>query len=182
MLSRAVNVLKKYLETQEFVVELEYEQVGDFVEINWKKHGQHFYVYSVDVVYHKGRLAWFQSSEADIYRLCVLDEGKKWEWEPEMYNPFFGCRCLELCWIGAYLMFVYQEKHDIYIAAVLDGQVKYHNFHGDRFKLTGNKFAYQTYNQHNRALVSLLEIPSLRPLETIELGIAKRLGLEPESH
>lgn len=154
-MSRAVGLLKKYLEIQEFVVGLKCEQIGDFVEINWKKQGKQFYVYSIDVVYHKGRLTWFQSSEADVYRLCVLYEKK------------FG-NGSQKCTIHFWVV-------DVWNCAGLRSI-----FHGDKFKLIAKRFAYQTYNQSNRALVSLLQLLSLRPIETIELSRAKRLGLEPE--
>lgn len=179
MLSKEVSFLKDYLETKGAVLELEFSEDTDFVEIKWQKDSQHHYVYSTDIVYHKGRLAWFQASEENRYRLYLLYEQDLWEWEPEMYNPFFGCLCLELQWIQEHLVFVYREKHDIYIATVYQGEVQHHNFNGEKFKLTTSRFTYQTYGQSSRDLVSVLEIPSLQPLETIEWRVAKQLGLAP---
>ena len=174
-----MNYLKHYLEEQGVFLELESSEETDFVEIKWKKNADCHYVYSTDIVYHKGRLAWFQSSEANNYQLCILENENLWQWEPILYNSFFGCLCLELCWIKEDLIFLYKEKHDVYITVVNKGQVRYHNFNGEKFKLATNRLAYQTYGQASRDLVSVLEIPSLKPLETIELRAARQLGLEP---
>ncbi len=181
MLSKEVSLLKDYLTEKGYDLHLESKEETDFVEIKWKNNGDEHYVYSVDIVYHKGRLAWFQASKNHHYRLCVVDRDNLWEWEPVLYNPFFGCLSMALRWIEEQLMFVYRDKHDIYIAAVQDGKVKYHKFHGEKFKLTENHFTYQTYSQSGKDLVSMLEIPSLKQLGSIELRAARQLGLEPEN-
>lgn len=180
LLSQEVELLKEYLTTKGAVLELEFSEDKSFVEIKWKKDQLHHYVYSTDVVYHKGRLAWFQSSEEDVYHLCLLEKNQLWKWEPEMYNPVFGCLCLELYWMGEQLIFMYQEKHDIYIAIVHKGQVKHHNFHGQSYKLTPDKLVYQTHSQRIRKLVSWIDIPNLEKVEEVEWRIAKQLDLAPE--
>lgn len=111
----------------------------------------------------------------------MLENSKLWEWEPEMYNPAFGCWCLELHWLERQLVFMYKEKHDIYIAVVDNGQVKCHSFYGEKYKLTPNKLIYQTYSQSNRDLVTWLDVPSLEQVEEIEWRGARQLNLEPEA-
>jgi hypothetical protein len=180
MLLKEVRLLKECLQQQGHQVQLLVDENTNLVEIKWKKQALEYYVYSTDIVYHKGRLAWFQASAQNSYRLCIKYKEDFWEWKPELYNPVFGCLCMALQWVQDHLIFVYQEKHDIYIVSVKDKKLKLNHFNGAKFKLTATHFTYQTYQQESRDLVGVLEIPSLKPLEEIELRAAKQLDLVPQ--
>lgn len=80
------------------------------------------------------RLAWAEwrfkqgrgEHEYHNYYLKRRDAAGKFSvWEIETYNPYFGCSAEYLGWAGDNLIFVYEDKHDTFVARMdPDGSVE----------------------------------------------------------
>jgi len=77
-------------------------------------------------------------------------------------------------------MFIYKEKHDIYICSIKDGNVKYFNFNGEEIERKGDLISYETYTNRSDK-VKLIKIPDLIELNPIDKAEAARLGIIPEA-
>ena len=147
--------------------------------IKWIRDDEECFIYESDIDYQENKLAWFQSSDKDNHLLRVFEAEGPFQWTPITYNPVFGCRCLLLEWYQNQLLFIYQEKHDIYICAMEKRIVRYFNFHGEEIERKGSLIAYGTYSNRDPDKVKLIQIPELILLEPIAKNRAERMGLIP---
>lgn len=155
---------------------------GDQVwrEIHWADQSHDVCViYEDDVVTEQNKIAWFQSSNNDRHLLCVYEDGHKFSWEPETYNRVFGCTCILLEWYMEYLLFIYQEKHDIYICAIREGNVRYFHFHGEKIERQGNLISYETFTDKPADKIRVIRIPDLEALPPMDKEEAEMLELIP---
>src|SRR4051794_15905977 len=68
------------------------------------------------MAYLESRSQWRGDFHDVRYHLRLCDSaGREAAWEPETYNPFFGCRVRFLEWYGDVVLFIYEEKHRTYI-------------------------------------------------------------------
>lgn len=125
------------------------------------------------------RLAWFQTNDDDEHLLKVYENGRAFSWEPETDNPVFGCSCLLLEWYREHVLFVYQEKHAIYICTVKDAQVRHFHFIGGSMQRKDDLISFETYMHKLPGKVRLIRIPELVEQEPLELTEAERRGLVP---
>jgi hypothetical protein len=139
-----------------------------------------YYIFEIDIVVEGGKIAWFQSSKKNRFLLKMYDGDSLFSWTPETYNPIFGCLCILLEWYKGALIFIYQEKHDIYICSITGGHVKYFNFHGAEIERKGDLISYETFTNQLKDKVRLIRIPDLAELEPIDKKDAEKLGLLPE--
>ncbi|MNJ91844.1 hypothetical protein D3C87_94990 [compost metagenome] len=153
---------------------------GSLSSLRWIDENQdECYIYPTDIAIREDQIAWFQTSERDNHLLKVYDAGNEFVWEPITYNPVFGCYCLLLEWYKDHLMFIYQEKHEVYICAVKDREVRHFKFHGEEIERKGNLIAYDTYMGKIPGKVRLIQIPELTELEPLDLPEAEKRGLIP---
>ena len=138
------------------------------------------FIFQDDIAVESNRLAWFQSSKHDKHLLKVYDNEVPFSWTPITYNPVFGCTCWLLEWYKNHLLFIYQEKHDVYICSVAEGAVKYFSFPGVEISRNGDIIAYDSYMGRLAGKVRLIKIPELIELEPISKAEAAERGLLPK--
>jgi hypothetical protein len=154
---------------------------GDPYAISWQnKHGDKCRIFSTDIAVKEEKLAWFESDSWSYHSLRIMEKGELFNWTPKTYNPVFGCFCLLLEWYQEHLIFIYQEKHDIYICSIYNGQVNHFNFNGEEIARKGNLISFDTYNNSPKDQVRILQIPELILLEPISKTAAAQMGLLPE--
>lgn len=136
-------------------------------------------IYEDDIAVENEKLAWFQSSENDNYLLVIYENNKIFRWIPETHNPIFGCICLLLEWFEDHLIFIYQEKHYIYICSISNEKVRHFKFHGAEIERKGNLISYELYQGKLADKVRLIRIPDLTEIEPIDKKEAERIGLLP---
>lgn len=171
-------MLKK--ENYHAVVESKMINGREWNEIRWiSESGDECYIYQDDIAVEGDKVAWFQSSKRDRHLLVIYENDSSYSWVPETYSPIFGCTCFLLEWYKNYLIFIYQEKHDIYICSVRDEDVNYVSFHGEEIERKGNLISYDTYMNKPADQVRLIQIPELIQLEPISKVEAKERGLLP---
>ncbi|MFB6454971.1 hypothetical protein ACE38W_06840 [Chitinophaga sp. Hz27] len=148
--------------------------------ITWTdEKGDECRIFEEDIAIKDGSLAWFQSSKHDNFLVKIYENDSSFSWEAVTYNPFFGCYCILLEWYKDHLIFIYQEKHDIYICAIKNHHVNYFNYHGEDIERNGNVIAYDTYTGKNPEIVRLIQIPELIELAPITAAEAEERGLIP---
>src|ERR1700759_4197874 len=81
------------------------------------------YIYETNIDYSNGKLSWFQSRDNSKFLLRVFENDKSFSWIPITYNYSEPCDCYLLEFYDDYLIFVYHEKHNIYICIVKDNVV-----------------------------------------------------------
>lgn len=165
--------LKPQIETQTFK-----DQSWQVLTCNFE--GYSHYIFEEDIAINGDDIAWFQSNEEDQHLLRIIQDGHKTEWIPKTYNPIFGCECLLLEWFEGHLLFIYREKHGIYVCAIKDRQINDFYIHGEELAKKGNKLSYETYQNKLENHVRVIELPSLKELEPITKEAAKKLGLLPQ--
>lgn len=108
------------------------------------------------------------------FHLCAMVDGKVViNWEPYTYNPYFGCDVSHIEWHGDYVVIVYREKHDTYVAAAnTDGSVKYVKI-GHRWGIHENTVGHMDWFQPQ---VNRLTIPDLEVLSPLTEDEAKEAG------
>lgn len=106
-------------------------------------------IHHADIAYADNRLAWFQTDNDYRHLLRVFENGESFDWEPITYNPVFGCDCLLLKWYPGHLIFIYIEKHEIYICCVKNKEVKTSSFHGDQISKRGDTIYYKNFGPDN---------------------------------
>jgi uncharacterized protein (TIGR02996 family) len=146
------------------------------------------------VAYLESRSKWFQS-RADIASRSQWTEIREWiepyhdvryhlrlrgangeeaAWEPETYNPFFGCETRFLDWYGDAVVFIYREKHRTYIARFgFEGAAKYQVI-GDDWVLDGRVLGTRGWRETTIRRVSIPELdvlPNLSETEARECDI-----------
>ncbi|MFM9951862.1 MAG: hypothetical protein ACKV1O_28280 [Saprospiraceae bacterium] len=144
------------------------------------ENGDECSIYEENIAIETDKIAWFQSSKRDNHLLKIYECGIEFVWIPFTYNPVFGCRCLLIEWYKNHLLFIYQEKHDIYICTVINKTVKHFNFHGEEIERKGDIISYETYTNKLPDKVRLVKIPELVELEPINKSEAEKIGLLPK--
>ena len=139
-----------------------------------------FNIYEDDISVENNKIAWFQSNHWDNHLLKVYETDTVFNWIPKTYNPVCGCHALLLEWFKEHLIFVYQEKHDIYICSIKNGSINSFNFSGVEIERKGEVFSYETYINTSIDKVRLIKIPELIHLEPIDKKEAEKLDLIPK--
>lgn len=153
----------------------------DSKEIFWTdKNGEECFILEENIAIENSKIAWLQSSENDSHLLKIYDKNITFTWKPITYNPAFGCLCLLIEWYKEYLIFIYQEKHEIYICSIKENTVKHFHFHGEKIERKGNLISYDTYVNKANDKVRLIQIPELIELEPIDKSKAEKLDLLPK--
>lgn len=102
-------------------------------------------------------------------------DGREVAWEPKTYNPFFGCDVQFMEWYGDAVLFIYEEKHDVYVSRFgLNEPARFHAI-GDNWILDGCQLAHVGY----RTEVQRLSIPDLKELPPLSEAEAIQLDLLP---
>lgn len=163
-----------------FVFGFEYLSDGTPFSLIWTdESGDECSIYDSNIAIHEEQIAWFQTSKRDHHLLTIHDGTTEFTWEPITHNPVFGCYCLLVEWYKEHVIFIYQEKHEIYICAVKDGEVRHFKFHGEEIERKGDLIAYETYMGKIPGKVRLVRIPELTEPEPIDRAEAEKLGLIP---
>lgn len=136
-------------------------------------------IYEDNIAIEDNKIAWFQSSKRDNHLLKIYESGIEFAWTPLTHNPVFGCFCLLIEWYKKHLLFIYQEKHDIYICTVENETVKHFNFPGAEIGRKGDIISYENYMKILPNKVRLIKIPELVELEPIDKSEAEKVGLLP---
>ncbi|WP_305952690.1 hypothetical protein [Emticicia oligotrophica] len=148
-------------------------------EINWVNNsGDQFSIYENNIDIEGDKVSWFQSNGYDKHTLIIYENNSFFTWTPKTYNPIFGCFCLLLEWYKNHLIFIYQEKHDIYICSVQNKNVKYFNFNGEEIERSNDLISYETYSNKSD-LVKIIQIPELVSLPSLNRKEAEKLSLIP---
>lgn len=142
--------------------------------------GDECYIYGEDIAVSGGRVAWFQSSKDDKHLLRIISTDSFFQWEPITHNPAFGCDCLTLAWYEEAVLFMYREKHYIYICIIQNQEVRYIHFHGEKWLHSGKIVSYQSYENSESGVVRLIELPSLTEMASISIEEAKRRHIMPK--
>jgi hypothetical protein len=149
--------------------------------IKWQNaHGNQCRIFEQDIAVNEEKLAWLESDGWAYHLLRVIENGEIFNWTPETYNPVFGCICLLLEWYNNHLIFIYQEKHKIYICSIHNRQVKHFSFSGEDIERKGNLISFAAYGDLLRDKVSVLQIPELLLQDTISQTAAAQMGLLPQ--
>ena len=148
-------------------------------EIYWAVNGVKYFIYEPNIAAHGTSLAWFQSSDNDDHLLVVCENGSEFEWIPETYNPAFGCDCIYIGWRNKHLVFIYLEKHDIYICVVSDSEVKHINFHGENLFVGDDKVTYSSFGDVRKDIVNLISLPNIDESSSIDFKEAEKRGIKP---
>ncbi|MCS3800786.1 hypothetical protein [Niastella sp. OAS944] len=152
----------------------------EWYQITWKdESGDECFISQDDIAIEGDKIAWFQSSKHDRHLLKVYENDISYSWVPETYNPIFGCICLLLEWYKDHLIFIYQEKHCIYICSYRDNRINHFHFHGEDIERKGNLISYENYMGRLTDKVRLIQLPELIELEPISKTEADKLGLIP---
>ncbi len=149
-------------------------------QLKWIDGNDECTIYEGDVSVFQDEIAWFQTSRKDNHLLRIVTPGSKFEWVPKTYNPIFGCYCLLIEWYKHHLVFIYQEKHGIYVSSLKGTTVKYFYIHGEELEGKGGLLAYETYQNKMTGYVRLIELPLLNELEPITKEEAELRGLIPQ--
>ena len=175
---QVIAVLKR--KNQDLVFEIEHFSDGSPNTLLWTDENKDdCFIYRTNIAIHENKMAWFQSSKNDHHLLRVFENGTEFSWEPLTHNPVFGCYCLLIEWYRGELIFIYQEKHEVYICAIKNGSVRHFKFHGEDIERKGNLIAYDTYTGKIPGKVRLVQIPELIELEPIDRSEAEKIGLIP---
>ena len=151
-----------------------------FSKIVWiENSNEEYYIYEDNIAIEDKKIAWFQTSNKDNHLLIIYCNDTLFKWIPKTYNHFFGCYCMLLEWYKDHLIFIYQEKHDIYVCSIKEGNVNHFNFNGEMIERKGELISYETYNNKSDK-VKLIKIPELFELEPIDKIEAEKLGIIPK--
>ncbi|MCE3229494.1 MAG: hypothetical protein K0S32_4045 [Bacteroidetes bacterium] len=145
----------------------------------WQNGRDECYVMEEDIAIEGNNIAWFQSSFRDNFLLNLYENGELFQWEPEMHNPAFGCICYLLEFYRGYLIFVYREKHEVYICSVKNKKVNYFKFHGELMNRKDDRMSFETYMNKPDGKVRVIKIPELIEVEPIGSITAEETGLTP---
>lgn len=153
----------------------------DSKEIIWTdNNGEKCSILEGNIAIENSKIAWLQSSLRENHILKIYDKDITFTWTPITYDPAFGCLCLLLEWYKEHLIFIYQEKHNIYICSTKENEVKHFHFHGEEIERKKNLISYDTYMNKSNDRVRLIQIPELIELEPIDKSEAEKLGLLPK--
>jgi uncharacterized protein (TIGR02996 family) len=130
------------------------------------------------VAYLECRSKWLRQDHQDIhYHLRLRDAaGRTTAWEPHTYNPFFGCQPKFLEWYGDVVVFIYEEKHNHYVARVGFDERPYYCELEDDWVLNGREIGYRGWRE---TTVRRLSVPGLQPFPTLSADEAAARDLLP---
>ena len=148
--------------------------------LKWNNGNDECEVFEEDIAIQGENIAWFQTNEYDYHLLRVIQKNEKFEWIPKTYNPVFGCNCLLIEWYKGHLLFIYQEKHDIYVCSIKNSKVATFCVKGDELARQRDFLAYETFQNRLKNHIRLIELPSLKELEPITKEEAQDRGLFPQ--
>lgn len=176
--SKVIEILK----SENFVPEISTESFKKqtWCFLKWNDGNDECEVFEEDIAIEDENIAWFQTSSRDNHLLRIVQENEKFQWIPKTYNPVFGCTCFLIEWYKRHLLFIYQEKHDIYVCSIIDSKVHMFCIEGGELERKGDVLAYVTYQQRHKDEVRLIELPSLQELEPITKDEARKRGLMPQ--
>jgi uncharacterized protein (TIGR02996 family) len=104
--------------------------------------------------------------------------GDATSWEPETYNPYFGCSTRFLEWYGDVVLFIYREKHTTYLARIgFDSRPDYREI-ADDWLLSGRQIAHIGWSATE---VRRLSIPRFEELPPLFIAKARELELLPDT-
>jgi uncharacterized protein (TIGR02996 family) len=131
------------------------------------------------VAYLESRSKWLGDAHDITYYLRLRDfAGRATSWEPETYNPYFGCAAQFMEWFGDAVIFVYREKHHTYLARFgFDSRPNFQAI-GDDWILNGREIGYWHWEWHGTS-VHRLSIPDLEPLSPLSEAEATTRDLLP---
>lgn len=117
------------------------------------------------IAYLESRSKWVGQLHDIHYYLNLRDAaGRTAQWEPHTYNPYFGCRPQFLEWYGDVVVFIYEEKHDTYVARIgFDVPPKYREIEY-RWIIDGREIVYRKWRATH---LERLSIPDLETLPTL---------------
>lgn len=170
------------LEGEGFHPIIEKKRIGNtsWNEIIWTDtNGDECSIFEDNIAIEHSSVSWFQSSKRDKHLLKIYEKGDPFSWIPITYNPAFGCTCFLLEWYKNHLLFIYQEKHDIYICSILGKTVKHVNFHGEEMARQGDIISFDTFMGRLPNKIRLIKVPELILLEPMDKSEAERTGLLP---
>lgn len=155
--------------------------IGETKNIVWTDPAGSQYKISTDtnIAIEEDKIAWFQSDGEANHLLKIYQKDSLFSWIPKTHNPIFGCYSLLLEWYEGHLIFIYQEKHGIYISSIRDQEVKQFYFHGEEIERNGHLIAYENYTGKLIDKVRVLKLPELLDLEPIDRREAEKAGLIP---
>lgn len=177
-----IRIVLEKLQKENYNPVVESEIINDtkWSQIIWMDDsGDECRIHQDDISIEGDKIAWFQSSKRDNYLITVYENDFSYSWTPKTYNPFFGCFCLLLEWYQDHLIFIYQEKHGIYICSIKDRGINDFYFHGEEIERKNNLVSYNTYMNNPADTVRLIQIPELIELEPISKTEAEKNGLLP---
>jgi len=149
----------------------------NYIGIQWiDENADECYIDEDDIDVFSGNIAWFQSSYNDNHILKIYNKGGDFKWTPITHSPIYGCHSILVRWYNDKLLFIYKEKHDIYICSICNETVKHINYYGEELMINKNLLSYTKFND----TISLLKIPELIELDNITLDKAKEMDLVPE--
>lgn len=150
-------------------------------QVYWIQEHDRRFIHESNIAVDGERIAWFQSSWGNQHLLRVYEKenSQYFSWKPITQNPFFGCYCILIEWYKDHLIFIYQEKHGIYICAVRDNNVRHFKFHGEEIERKGDLISYETYMGKTPDSIKLIKIPELILQEPIGKEEAEKRGLVP---
>lgn len=120
---------------------------------------------------HGGFIAWFETDNDAHHRVKIYHNAKAYfEWEPVTYNSAFGCYCGYLKYHAGVLVLIYKEKHEAYIVAIDQQEVRYITFNGEKFCAGDEMIYYQEYANMSNGVIGVITVPDLvvRPVITRE--------------
>ena len=153
-------------------------------DIEYKKNNNEEYQIRVNNISLNGnKLAWLQTSNADNHLLRVFENDKNFNWIPKTYNQSWNCDCLLLEWFKEYFIFIYKEKHDTYICAIKDENVRFFNFHGEALERKDEIIYFKEYGKDcdDKIDVRRIKIPELEELNPVTVESLRELDLVPKS-
>jgi uncharacterized protein (TIGR02996 family) len=132
------------------------------------------------IAYLESRSKWRDRFHDIHYHLRLRDgAGREVAWEPETYNPFFGCDVKFLEWYGDAVIFIYREKHGTYAARFgFDAPVRFHRAE-DYWVLDGNELGFVGHPQTSVSRLSVPGLEVLPPLTSEEAAGRELLPTKP---
>lgn len=138
------------------------------------------YINEDNIAVAENKLAWFQTSNADNHLLRIFENGKNFNWIPITYNQSWNCDCFLLEWFRDHLIFIYKEKHETYICAIRDEEVRHFHFHGEALERKGDTIYYEEYTS-DKNFVKRLRLPELEELSPVTAESLRADNLLPKS-
>ena len=129
------------------------------------------------VAFLESRSKWNGEHHDITYFLRLRDlPERSTSWEPETYNPYFGCDPQFLEWYGDAVIFIYREKHSTYIARVgFDQRPDFQEIAHD-WILNGREIGYRRWGA---TVIGRVSVPDLMPLPALALAEAAERDLLP---